>query len=190
MSRRIRIDARFAVTGVLALIAAIIVMTLTRPSERVSVLVAGAPLPPGVALSDLPVDERLTEPIAGLITAEEMPGLADRVLLVPVEAGSPLLMSMLAPPGGPTSDVVAVTLEPGNAVQGDLRPGDRVDVYVSDDLGTRRIAESMTVADVAVGGGGLGGNEVAVLLAVDTALAEQIITAMHTGSIDLVRRGR
>jgi len=106
MSRRIRIDARFAVTGVLALIAAIIVMTLTRPSERVSVLVAGAPLPPGVALSDLPVDERLTEPIAGLITAEEMPGLADRVLLVPVEATSSPSPSSPATPFKATSGPV------------------------------------------------------------------------------------
>ncbi|HEX9977259.1 MAG TPA: hypothetical protein VGB41_01410 [Acidimicrobiia bacterium] len=188
--RRIHVDARFAIAGLLAVVAAVLVMVLTRPVARIPVLIAGDALPAGVPLADLPVAEALIEPIDGLVAADRASELADRTLAVPLDAGSPILLSLLVPASGSTADVLAVTLEQANAVQGDLRPGDLVDVYVSDDEGTRRIAERVGVVDATVGGGGLGGNEVAVLLAVDQALAEQVIAAMHTGAVDLVRRGR
>jgi len=190
LRRRLRIDARFAIAGVLALAAALAVMTLTRPVERIPVLVAGAFLPPGIPLDDLPIEERSVEPLEGLVPADQRAELAGRSLSVPLEAGSPILWSMLAPGEAGQADALAVTLEPGNAAQGDLRPGDLVDVYVSDDEGTSRIAAGISVIDADTGGGGFGGSDVAVLLAVDAPLAQQIISAMHTGSIDLVRRAR
>jgi Flp pilus assembly protein CpaB len=190
VSRRLRIDARFAIAGVLAVIAAAVVLTLTRPVERVPVLVAASPLPPGVRLADLDLETRMVEPIEGVITAEDRPDFDDRVLAVPVPAGSPIMAMVLMPPASQLDDVMAVTLDPANAVQGDLRPGDLVDLYATDDTGTRRIAESVTVIDVSMGSGGFGGSDVAVLLSVDRALAQQVVAVTHTGALDLVRRGR
>ena len=190
MTRRFRIDLRFALAGLLAIIAAVVVMVLTRPVERVSVLVAAAPLPPGVPLADLQLADVLVEPIDGLIRSSEREITEQRMLAVAIEVGSPLLWSALAPDNLPTGDVLALTLEPGNAVQGDLRAGDIVDIYVSDDEGTRRVAESISVVDAALGNGGLGGDDVAILLAVDQLVAETVIASQHAGVIDLVRRGR
>ena len=190
MIRRFRIDLRLAVAGVLAVAAALAVMALTRPIERVPVLVAASPLPPGVPLDDLPLVEQSVELLEGMIRADQRAEVVDRSLTIPLAAGSPLLWSALAPGVVSPSDVLAVTLDRDAAAQGDLRPGDAVDVYLSDEQGTRRIAEAVTVIDAYEGGGGLGGTDVAVWLAVDTALAEQVIAARHGGSIDLVRRGR
>lgn len=189
MSRRFHIDLRFLVAGVLALVAGGAVFVATSPVTRVPILVAEGALAPGVRLADLPIAERLIEPIPGTIAADDLPAVADLTLTVPVTAGSPILETMLAS-DRPTTDVVAVTLDPGNAAQGALLPGDLVDLYVTDEEGTRLVAEAVSVVDATVGTGGFAGSEVALLLAVDRSLARVVIGGMRSGSLDLVRRGR
>jgi Flp pilus assembly protein CpaB len=189
VSRRFHVDLRFLVAGVLALIAAGAVFVLTAPVTRISILVADDTLAPGARLGDLPIGERPMEPIPGTIAAADRQAVADLTLTVPVAAGSPILETMLAS-DRPTSDVVAVTLDPGNAAQGQLLPGDLVDLYVTDDEGTRLVASAVTVVDATIGAGGFAGSEVALLLAVDRGLAHAVIEGMRSGSLDLVRRGR
>lgn len=188
MRGRIRVDLRFAVAGALALVAALLVMAVTRSPARVAVLVAGEPLPPGTLLDELPVEERLVELLPGMIVAERRSELQGRSLAVAVEAGSPILWSQLGTGDGDPGYVVALALD--EHVPPDMRPGDLVDVYLSNDQGTRRIAESVVVVDASSPGGGFAGGEMTILLSVDAPLAERVIAATHAGSLDLVRRER
>jgi hypothetical protein len=82
--------------------------------------------------------------------------------------------------------MIAITLEREHAVQGSLEAGDLVDVYVTDETGTRLLAESITVISAELGVEGFGGIDVALLLAVDDLLAPALIEATQTASIDLV----
>jgi hypothetical protein len=75
----------------------------------------------------------------------------------------------------------------GHAVQGQLIAGDLVDIYVTDDLETRLLAASIKVISAEVDTVGLVGSDVALLLAVDDALAPRLVAAMQTAAIDLVR---
>lgn len=184
---RIRLDLRLVAAAGFALIAGLAVLSLTRPPERVSVLVAAETLPTGVPLESLSFTEATVEPIAGLILSERSPDLAGWSLAVPLQEGAPLTESVLSPPPGSIPDLIAVTLELGHAVQGQLAAGDLVDIYVTDEVGTRLLAGAVMVISAEVGTGGLGGGDVALLLAVDKALALQVVAATHTAEIDLVR---
>jgi hypothetical protein len=116
-------------------------------------------------LRDLALQEASVEPLSGLILAEEAAEFGDWTLLVPVSGGSPLTAAVLLPPPGLIPDMIAITLEREHAVQGSLEAGDLVDVYVTDETGTRLLAESITVDDL---------------------LAPALIEATQTASIDLV----
>jgi len=183
---RIRLDLRLVVAAALALFAGLGVMSITRPPARVSVLFAAEALPVGTPLGDLSLETRSVEPMDGLVLADQVEGIADWSLRVPLDPGAPLTAAVLEPPPGLLPDLVAVTLEPEHAVQGSLEAGDLVDIYVTDEDGTRVLARSITVIAATLGAGGLGGSDVSLLLAVDDALAPQLIAALQTASIDLV----
>jgi hypothetical protein len=183
---RIRLDLRLVAAAGLALLAGLGVWSLTRPPERVTVLVAAETLPAGMPLRDLALQEASVEPLSGLILAEEAAEFADWTLSVPVSGGSPLTAAVLLPPPGLIPDMIALTLEREHAVQGSLEAGDLVDVYVTDETGTRLLAESITVISAELGAEGFGGIDVALLLAVDDLLAPALIEATQTASIDLV----
>ncbi len=189
-----RIDRRVAVGALLAALAAGLVLKLTRTAPTTPVLVAGADLPAGQPLGDLDLDVRRVESAAGLVVGDSVGDLADWVLRVPLAAGEPLVPSLLAPPEVlATPEAFALTLDRSHAVQGRLAAGDRVDVLVtvSAEPGsppeTYTVAQDVYVLDAEVGSTGFEAGEVAVLLAVDTAVAEKLANAREWGTIDLVR---
>lgn len=184
---RVRVDLRLVAAAGLALVAGLGVLALTRPAERVAVLVAGEPLPAGIRLADATLYEADIEPLDGLLLLDEAGDVAGWTLRVPVPAGAPLTHAMLAPPEGATPDLIGLTLDRAHAVQGRLDPGDLVDIYVTDDDSTRLLAAAVQVVSAEVGTGGLSGNDVSLLLAVeDGSLAPDLVAAIHAAAIDLV----
>ena len=184
---RLRFDLRLAVAAGLALVAGLGVLVLTRPADRVAVLMAAEPLPAGVPLADAPLREVRAEPLDGLLLLEEADSIRDWTLAVSVPSGTPLTHAMLAPPGNAVPDLIGLTLDRANAVQGRLTPGDLVDIYITDDDGTRLLARSVQVVSAEVGTGGLSGTDVALLLAVeDRSLVPDLVEAVHAAAVDLV----
>jgi Flp pilus assembly protein CpaB len=172
---------------VLALIAGIGVLSLTQPPDRVAVLIAADALPAGAVISEASFRETEVEPLEGLVRADELASVEEWTLTVPVPAGAPLTHAMLSPPPGSAPDLLAITLEPEHAIQGRLAPGDFVDIYVTNDEGAGLLASAIQVVSVEVGEGGLNGSDVALLLAVDDALALDLVAAMRLATLDLVR---
>jgi hypothetical protein len=173
--------------GALALIAGLTVLSLTRPPERVDMLVAAEALPAGLPLETLAFTNASVEPIPGIVLADQAPQLVGWTLAVDLPEGAPLTESVLEPPPGAVPQLIAITLEMGHAVQGKLIAGDLVDIYVTDELETRLLAASVTVISAEVDTAGLVESDLALLLAVDDALAPQLVAAMQTAAIDLVR---
>ena len=188
--RRFHLDIRLAVAAVLAVAAGAAVHAITRPAPAIEVLVAAAPLPPGVRLGDLEVATLSMSPLPGLVSADRASELADHSLSASLAEGDPLLASLLVAPSTDRPDVAALTLDPAHAVQGDLIAGDRIDVFVSRAGVTELLASDVLVLAATTGNGGLGGGDTALLLAVDRTLARELVEAVHTAEIDLVRRPR
>jgi hypothetical protein len=184
---RVRLDLRLVAAAALALVAGLTVLSLTRPPERVTVLVAAEALPAGVPIESLAFNESVVEPIAGLVLADQAIDLTGWTLSVSLAEGAPLTESILSPPPGAVPHLIAITLERGHAVQGQLIAGDLVDIYVTDELETRLLAASVAVIAAEVGVEGFTGDEVALLLVVDDALAPQLVAAIQKAAIDLVR---
>jgi hypothetical protein len=185
--RRLRVDLRLVVAAVLALVAGLGVLALTRPPERVAVLLAADQLPSGTRVVDAALREAQVEPLDGLLLASDLEAFSDWTFDVAVPADSPLTMAMLSPPRGITPDVVALTLERGHAVQGLLAPGDLVDIYVTNDGGTGLLASRVQVVYAEIGSSGLGASDVSLLLAIDDkSMTARLVTAIHSASMDLV----
>lgn len=189
-TRRLQVDLRLVFAGVLALAAGLGVHALTRPAPTVEAVVAAGPLPPGVPIADLPVATRSLPPDDGLLTRDDLAVMAGHSLATALDAGDPILRSLLVTPSGAGFDVMALTLDPAHAVQGALAPGDLVDIYATGIEGTIRLATEVLVLDAVLGAGGLGGSDVSLLVAVDDDLAHTLVAAARAGELDLVRRGR
>ena len=188
--RRFDLDVRLVVAAVLALAAGAVVHAVTRPAPQIEVLTAETALPPGVRLADLPIISRRVTPMPGLVPADRAGELAEYSLIEGLAAGDPLLASLLVAPPTSRPDVLALSLDPAHAVQGDLVAGDRIDIYISQAGGTELLASDVVVIAASTGAGGLGGGDTALLLAVDAALARDLVAAVHTAELDLVRRSR
>ena len=188
--RRVHLDLRLVIAGVLALGAGLAVHALTRPDPTIDAVVAAGPLAPGVRLADLPLTTRTMTAGPGLLASADLPSVADHALIAALDAGDPLLGALLAPPADSGRDIIGLTLDPAHAVQGAVVAGDRVDIYATSDDGTHRLATGVLVLDALAGAGGLGGNDVALLLAVDDDLALALVAAARGGQLDLVRLGR
>jgi Flp pilus assembly protein CpaB len=195
---RLTLDRRTLIGIALAVIAAAGVFLLTQPPERSPILVAGADLPSGVPLPGLPLEIREVDVGDGLVSADH--DISDLVLASPIRAGEPLLASLLEPTARMESpDAIAVTLDTGHAAQGDLMPGDLVDVYATfSDMEpgtaryvTERIADDVLVIAATADEDGFGaGGEARILLAVDDDLATALVFAIRAGEVDLVRVDR
>ena len=189
MRRTFSVDMRLIAAAALAGIAALIVLGVTAPPERVPVLVAGSPLADGVRLSELDTTSRRVEDPTGLISESAAAELSDHVLSVPLSPGEPILESLLLDPHEENRvDILGLDLEAPAAVQGRLSPGDRVDVYAAGPE-VRLIAESVSVVAVERDTGTLGAGDIHILLAVEGDMAGRLIAASGTDSIHLVRRG-
>lgn len=191
-----RPDTRTLIGVGLAAVAALLVLWMTRPVPTTPVLVAGADLPAGTALSQLDVAVRHVTETNGLVVGDETGELSDWVLVAPLAAGEPLLASLLRPPEMQAApDLLALEVDRSHAVLGRIDPGDRVDIYVStsrpgDPAETRLVASGVYVVDVEIDESSVGGDQIQLLLAVDDGLAATLAEAKNGGELDLVRVGQ
>jgi len=188
------IDRRAILGVALAAVAAALVLLVTRPPTTTPVLVAGSDLPAGTPLADLDVGFRSVPDTAGLVAGDDVGELAEWSLRVPLAAGEPIVPSLLQPPAVlAASSLLSLELASAHAVLGRLAPGDLVDVYATSrsSLGTSetsKVATSVFVVDAQVTPAATG-DRVALLLAVDDALAARLTAAARNGDLDIVRIG-
>jgi Flp pilus assembly protein CpaB len=188
------IDRRMIIGGILAAIAAVGVLQLTKPPERIPILVAGADLAAGQPLSELDISVRYVASSTGLVEGDSVGDLGEWALSSPLESGEPLIASLLQPPElVSTPNVIALSLASENAVLGRLTAGDKVDVYVTSasafdaDAITVLLASDVYVVEAMTSEATVDRGRVSILLAVGDDLAAQLASASHTGDIDLVR---
>jgi Flp pilus assembly protein CpaB len=188
------VDRRMVIGAILAAVAALGVLILTRPPERIPVLVAGSDLVAGRPLGDLDVEVRYVDSSTGLVVGDSVGDLEAWSLRVPLAEGEPLVVSLLQPPELVASpNVIALSLASQNAVLGRLVAGDKVDVYVTSKGGieaestTELLASRVYVVETVAPESSIDKGRVNVLLAVDDNLAAELASASHTGEIDLVR---
>jgi Flp pilus assembly protein CpaB len=154
-----------------------LVAMATQPTPRNPILVAGSDLPAGVALSDLDLAVRDVIDPTGLIDAGDADRLAGMSLLAPVASGTPVPESLLVGSEAGTIAVVGLELESAAALHGQLRPGDRVDVYRVDDTEAGLIADGVQVLMVEVDDSALGLGEIRLLVGLDRHLAADLVAA-------------
>jgi hypothetical protein len=189
--RSIDVDGRLLAAAIAALAAGLLVLTLTRAPDTVEIVTASAPLPPGVAVGSLPTGVARVVDAGGALLAAELEAAAHFTLAARLDAGDPILRSLLVPPSGGRRHVIGLTLRSERAVHGDLVAGDTVAVYgTRDDLPPRRLSSSVLVLAADPGAGGMATGDVAVLLAVDDRLTLDLIRTVHEQSVYLVRTGR
>ena len=188
------LDRKRAIGVVLAVVTALLVLHLTRPPDRIPILVASADISPGHALTADDVVVRYVQSAEGLVEGSSIGDLATWSLRAPIAEGEPLVPSLLRPPELlEAPNIIALSLDESHAVLGRLVPGDRVDVYVTSadgfgDLATTQlVATRVYVVESRSGGDGLNADRVDLLLAVDEELAQTIAGAVRSGAVDLVR---
>jgi Flp pilus assembly protein CpaB len=155
--------------------------------------VATRSIAPGEVLADgdvrfEPID--LSGGVAGgaLRAGDEVAG---RVALGPLGEGELVQIGQLSDVGAevPTAEV-SFALPRDRAVDGRLRTGDLVDVFVTYDVGTDAVAEGVRVVAVSDGGGGsfTSTSEITVTLALtDPDGRAELIQAVRAGEVTLVR---
>ena len=188
------VDRRMVIGAILAAVAALGVLVVTKPPERIPVLVAGSDLVVGRPLGEMEFEVRYVESSEGLVVGDSLGDLGEWSLRVPLAEGEPLVPSLMQPPELLASpNVIALSLAAENAVLGRLVSGDEVDVYATTMNGidsgsvTEMIASNVYVVEAVVPESSIDRGRVNVLLAVDDELAARLASASHTGDIDLVR---
>ncbi|MGH9229652.1 MAG: SAF domain-containing protein [Acidimicrobiales bacterium] len=158
-----------------------------------SYAVAARPIRPGEPLSAADVRFEPIDLPAGLSAAafSDASGIAGRVALGPIGDGELVQHGQLSDPGPASPGAeLSFSIARDRAVDGRLRSGDLVDVFVTDDGGTSAVAEGVQIVDAAAhdGGsfGGVGELTITVTIA-DPALREPLIQAVREGEVTLVR---
>lgn len=193
--RRLIVNRRLLVAGLLSVAAAGLVLVLTRPAPSVEVLIAAADAPGGTRIAEMALETREVADAAGLVEADLRAEIEDWSISTALSEGEPLLHSVIRPRSRVRHpDAMGVTLDAAHAAQGSLLPGDVVDVYstaTSDPPVTRLLASWVLVLDVVPDTSGLGtDDDVRLLLAVDDNLAGLLIEAIQSAEVDVVRVGR
>ena len=192
-----RIDRRTVAAVFLAAAAALLVLVITRPAPTIPVLVAAADLPAGVALDDGAVEVRQVTSAEGLVRGDGVGELAGWSLAAPLQAGEPLVPSLLRAPEQVTDpNLFSVALDQEHAVLGRLGPGDFVDIFVTwpgngiEPGITELLATEVFVVDARDDGSTLGGApRIDLLFAVDDELAFTLAGAVRSGQLDLMKVG-
>jgi len=189
------VDRRYLIGGLAAALATILVLIITTPPTRTSVLVAGGDLPAGAALSGLEIGTRQVNDAEGLIEGTTLGELAEWSLVVPLREGEPLLASTLRPPEMVAApQAMGVSLPAAHAVLGRLDAGDVVDVYLTPNASpggpspvATRIAQRVYVIDAAESASPGAMGRIDVLLAVDEEITPVLAAGARDGTIDLVK---
>jgi SAF domain len=158
-----------------------------------SYAVAARPILPGQSLTA--ADVRL-EPLdlpEGVAAAafRDASAIEGRVALGPIGDGELVQLGQVSDPGqaSPAAEL-SFSIARDRAVDGRLRSGDLVDVFVTDEAGTTAVAEGMQIVDATAHDGGSFGTsgELTITLTIaDPALREPLIQAVREGEVTLVR---
>src|SRR4029453_18753981 len=126
---------------------------------------------------------------ATYVTARELAGLRGHVLTAPVFADEPVLQAHLRARAATSGRrAMSIPVDRARAVNGDLAPGDRVDVVVAGDDAVSIVvadAEGLGVDDADALGARRG--EVRVTLAVDARESQLLAAALADGDFVLTR---
>jgi Flp pilus assembly protein CpaB len=202
VARRI-VDRRTALPGARAIVGGLLVAIAgvstflawqqASGAADTSYAVAARPIRPGQSLTDADVHFEPLDLPAGLAAAafSDASTLAGRVALGPIGDGELVQLGQVSDPGqaNPAAEL-SFSIARDRAVDGRLRSGDLVDVFVTDDTGTTAVAEAVQVVDATTRDDGSFGQtgELTVTLAVaDPALREPVIQAVREGEVTLVR---
>jgi SAF domain len=158
-----------------------------------SYAVAAHRILPGQSLTAADVRFEPIDLPAGLSAAAfaDASSIEGRVALGPVGDGELLQLGQVSDPGRvrPTAEL-SFSIARDRAVDGRLRSGDLVDVFVTDDGGTTAVAEGVQIVDAAAHDGGsfatTGDLTITVTIA-DPGLREPLIQAVREGELTLVR---
>jgi hypothetical protein len=188
--------ARAIVGGLLVAIAGVCTFAAWQqaagPADT-SYAVAARPILPGQSLTAADVRLEALELPDGLAAAafSDASAIEGRVALGPIGDGELVQVGQVSEPGpaSPAAEL-SFSIARDRAIDGRLRSGDLVDVFVTDDAGTTAVAEGMQIVDAAAQDGGAFGTsgELTITLTVaDPALREPLIQAVRAGEVTLVR---
>ncbi len=190
-----RFDKRTLTAVGLAGVAAFVVLGLTRPEASVGVLVAAQDIPAGAVLDAGSVTSRQMGTADGLIAGTDVGELEGWALATGVEAGEPLLASLLVDPlAALRPPSLSISIPETHAALGSVIAGDSVDIYVtwpstsSEPRHTELLAAGVLVLEARPAEDAIAGRrELELLLAVDDNLAPLIAGGHRIGDLDLVR---
>jgi Flp pilus assembly protein CpaB len=188
--------ARAVVGGLLVAVAGVSTFLAWRQATGAadtSYAVAARPIPPGQSLTAADVRFEALDLPAGLAAAafSDASALEGRVALGPIGDGELVQFGQVSDPGqaNPAAEL-SFSIARDRAVDGRLRSGDLVDVFVTDDAGTTAVAEGVQIVDATAhddGTFGTSGELTITLTVVDPALREALIQAVREGEVTLVR---
>ncbi len=163
------------------------------PSTRY--VVAARDVGPGQQLeaADLDLVEIDLPPTLAGHAFKDVATLLGATSIAAVEAGELVQHGAVTrPEGAPERAQISIPVAPSRALQGQLRPGDRVDVIVTDDRSggpvTTTVVAGATVVEVFGVGDALGaGSSITVTLSVPPSVLEAVAEAASVGDVTLAR---
>jgi Flp pilus assembly protein CpaB len=182
------------VAGLLGLL--LTVAVLRRADDRQAVVVAARDLSPGTALTDSAVryenvkmDDSLLDTI---LRRDDVQGLEGSVAVYPIAKGELISRRAIRPPAAPDGKrAMSIPIDPARAVNGELEPGDRVDVILAANHEVSIIVADAEVLSVSRPdrGGAFGGvdESFAVTLAVDARESQLVAGGLAGGDIVITR---
>lgn len=191
------LSAGHLVMIVSGLLGMLLTLALLRGADRrVDVAVAAHDLPPGSVIGPddvrserVKMDDDLLDTILG---PDDVADLAGVVATETIRAGELIARTDVRPPAASSGlRAASIPIDPARAVNGDLVPGDRVDVVLAADQEVAIVVADAEVLDVSDpdGGGALGNvNEhFTITLAVDASEAQLLALAITDGDILIAR---
>jgi SAF domain len=188
--------ARAIVGGLLVAIAGVCTFAAWQQASGAadtSYAVAARPILPGQSITAADVRFEPLDLPDGLAAAafSDASAVEGRVALGPIHDGELVQLGQVSDPGqaSPAAEL-SFSIARDRAVDGRLRSGDLVDVFVTDDAGTVAVAEGVQIVDATAHDSGSFGTtgELTITLSVaDPALREPLIQAVREGEVTLVR---
>jgi Flp pilus assembly protein CpaB len=202
VARRI-VDRRMGLPGARAVVGGLLVAVAGVSSflawqqasgaAETSYAVAARPIRPGQSLTAADVRFEPLDLPAGLAASAfaDASALEGRVALGPIADGELVQLGQISDPGpaSPAAEL-SFSIARDRAVDGRLRSGDLVDVFVTDDAGTTAVAEAVQIVDATAhddGSFGTTGELTITLTVTDPALRAPLIQAVREGEVTLVR---
>lgn len=192
------VNARTLLGAILFLVALVGTQRVIAANQRVTtVWSAGRDIPAGTVLGPndlIPIDVNLPADALDLYASASTP-TGSAVVVESLNAGELVPLASLAASGSEVEGrLITIPIGVDHAVGGELRPGDRVDVFASFGAGSPRAVTRLLVSDVEVvdpvRSGGLvadGGSLIGLTLRVPTSEAASVAFAIRNAEIDIVR---